>query len=277
MSGGRWIRVLFVGALCLIVPMRASHAAERFIILASTTSTDNSGLFRYLLPKFTARTGIAVRVVAVGTGAALRLGSRGDVDVVLVHAPDQENRFVAAGHGIGRLAVMHNDFVFVGPRSDPAGIMGGRQAAEVLRRLYHVRAFFASRGDKSGTHSKERALWRAAGLDPQNFSGRWYLETGSGMGATLNFAAARGAYTLADRATWLAFRNKGDLILLAQGDTLLANPYGVIVVNPVKHPGVKFSDATAFADWLTGVEGQTAIAAYRINGQQVFFPDSRPK
>ena len=166
MSGGRWVRVLFVGALCLMVPMRASHAAERFIILASTTSTDNSGLFRYLLPKFTARTGIAVRVVAVGTGAALRLGSRGDVDVVLVHAPDQENRFVAAGHGIGRLAVMHNDFVFVGPRSDPAGIMGGRQAAEVLRRLYHVRAVFASRGDKSGarhasTGGTRSPRWRA--------------------------------------------------------------------------------------------------------------------
>lgn len=276
MCGGSWSRLLLIGVLCMIAAVGPSHAAERFITLASTTSTDNSGLFRYLLPKFTTRTGIAVRVVAVGTGAALRLGSRGDADVVLVHAPDQEKKFVAAGHGIGRLPVMHNDFVFVGPRSDPARIHGLHQAAKVLRRLYHVKAAFASRGDKSGTHSKERDLWRASGLDPQNFSGRWYLETGSGMGATLNIAAARGAYVLADRATWLAFRNKGDLVLLAEGDTALANPYGVIVVHPANHPGGKVGDATAFADWLIGKEGQTAIAAFRINGQQVFFPNSRP-
>jgi tungstate transport system substrate-binding protein len=277
MSGESWLRGLLVGAFCLIASAGAGHAADRFITLASTTSTDNSGLFDYLLPKFFARTGIAVRVVAVGTGAALRLGSRGDADVVLVHAPDQERQFVAAGHGISRLPVMHNDFVFVGPRSDPAAIKGTRHAAELLRRLYRVKAAFASRGDKSGTHSKERALWRAASLDPRKFSGRWYLETGSGMGATLNFAVARGAYTLADRATWLAFRNKGDLVLLADGDPLLANPYGVIVVSPAKHPGVKVTDATAFAHWLTGTDGQAAISAYRINGEQVFFPDSKPK
>ena len=277
MSGGSWLRGLLVGALCMIVVVGTSHAAERFITLASTTSTDNSGLFRYLLPKFIARTGIAVRVVAVGTGAALRLGSRGDADVLLVHAPDQEIKFVAAGHGIGRLPVMHNDFVFVGPRSDPARIMGLRQAADVLRRLYHAKTTFASRGDNSGTHLKERALWRATGLKPHDFSSRWYLETGSGMGATLNLAAARAAYTLADRATWLAFRNKGDLVLLSDGDKLLANPYSVIVVNPAKHPGVKVGGATALASWLTGNEGQTAIAAYRIAGQQVFFPDSGPK
>ena len=270
------IRVLLVGALFVIASAPASQAGERFITLASTTSTDNSGLFRYLLPKFTARTGITVRVVAVGTGAALRLGARGDADLVLVHAPDQEKQFVAAGHGIGRLPVMHNDFVFVGPRSDPAHIIGLRHATEVLRRLYQAKTAFASRGDKSGTHSKERALWRVADLSPQNFSGRWYLETGSGMGATLNFAAAREAYTLADRATWLAFRNKGDLVLLADGDALLANPYGVIVINPVKHPGVKDRDANAFARWLTAQEGQKAIAAFRIDGQQVFFPYSGP-
>lgn len=277
MAVGWWRRGFLAGILCLTALASAGHAAERFITLASTTSTDNSGLFRYLLPRFTARTGIAVRVVAVGTGAALRLGARGDADVVLVHAPDQEERFVAAGHGNSRQAVMHNDFVFIGPRSDPAGIQGERRAAAVLQRLYQTRTAFASRGDKSGTHSKERALWRAAGLDPGIFSGQWYLETGSGMGATLNFASARGAYTLADRATWLAFRNKGDLVLLADGDRLLANPYGVIVVNPARHPGVKIEDATAFADWLTGREGQRAIAAYRINGKQVFFPDARPK
>lgn len=277
MTSGAGLRGFLAVILCLTSLVSAGHGAERFITLASTTSTDNSGLFRALLPKFTARSGIAVRVVAVGTGAALRLGARGDADVVLVHAPDQEKQFVAAGHGLSRRAVMHNDFVFVGPRTDPAGIKGLRQAAAVLHRLYRIKAVFASRGDKSGTHSKERALWRSAGLDPRTFPSLWYLETGSGMGATLNFAAARGAYTLADRATWLAFRNKGDLVLLADGDALLANPYGVIVVNPARHPGIKADDATAFANWLTQAEGQRAIAAYRIGGQQVFFPDAGPK
>jgi tungstate transport system substrate-binding protein len=277
MTGFVWLRVLLIGALSILALSATGHGAERFITLASTTSTDNSGLFRYLLPKFTARTGIAVRVVAVGTGAALRLGARGDVDVVLVHAPDQEEIFVAAGHGIGRRLVMHNDFIFVGPRSDPARIAGLRHASEVLRRLYRAKAIFASRGDKSGTHLKERALWRVAELEPQAFSGRWYLETGSGMGATLNFAVGQGAYTLADRATWLAFKNKGELVLLAEGDALLANPYGVIVINPARHPGVKVHDAAAFAGWLTGKNGQAAIAAFRINGKQVFFPYSAPK
>ena len=261
----------------MIASVSLSHGADRFITLASTTSTDNSGLFDFLLPKFTARTGITVRVVAVGTGAALRLGARGDADVLLVHAPDQETRFVAAGHGIVRLPVMFNDFVFVGPRSDPANVKGVRRAAEVLRRMTRGKAIFASRGDRSGTHSKENALWRTAGFDPRMFSSRWYLETGSGMGATLNFASARGAYTLADRATWSAFRNKGDLVLLSQGDPNLANPYGVIVVNPASHPGVKSKDATILANWLTGVEGQGAIAAFRVGGQQVFFPSTAKK
>jgi tungstate transport system substrate-binding protein len=259
-------------ALWIFTPINTVQADERFITLASTTSTDNSGLFRYLLSKFTLWSGIKVRVVAVGTGAALRLASRGDADVVLVHAPVQEARFVAAGHGLARLPVMHNDFVFVGPRSDPAGIKGLVRATEVLHRLYRSKAFFASRGDRSGTHSKERALWRASGLDPLKFSGRWYLETGSGMGATLNFAVARGAYTLADRATWLSFRNKGQLVLLAEGDSSLANPYGVIVVNPAKHPRIKFKEATVFVGWMTGIEGQKYIAAFRINGKRVFFP-----
>ncbi len=277
MFGGRRKRLIFAGVLCIAALASAGNAAERFIILASTTSTDNSGLFRHLLPKFTARTGIAVRVVAVGTGAALRLASRGDADVVLVHAPEQEKRFVAAGHGVGRRAVMHNDFVIVGPTSDPAGIRDVRSVAEVVSRLYQAQALFASRGDKSGTHTKERALWRGAGLDPQKFSGRWYLETGSGMGATLNFATARGAHTLTDRATWLAFKNKRDLVLMVEGDRRLANSYGVIVVNPARHSGVKDRDATVFADWLTGKEGQATIAAFRINGDQVFFPDEKSK
>jgi tungstate transport system substrate-binding protein len=255
----------------------AGHAAEKFITLASTTSTDNSGLFRSLLPKFTMRTGIAVRVVAVGTGAALRLASHGDADAVLVHAPEQERLFVAAGHGIDRRAVMHNDFVIVGPASDPAGIGDERSAIEVLMRLYQAKALFASRGDKSGTHTKEYALWQGAGLNSRKFSARWYLENGSGMGATLNFAAARRAYTLAGRATWLAFKNKRDLVLLFDGDDRLANPYGVIVVNPITHPGVKDRDATIIADWLTGKEGRAAIAAFRINGDQAFFPGGKSK
>jgi tungstate transport system substrate-binding protein len=273
------MRSVFVGCLLTITLTialaTAGQAAERFITLASTTSTDNSGLFRYLLPKFTARSGVAVRVVAVGTGAALRLGARGDADVVLVHAPSLEKRFVADGHGIARLPVMYNDFVFVGPRSDDAAIRNMVRAVDVLKRIFERKAAFASRGDKSGTHTKERNLWRAAGFDPRSFSSRWYLETGSGMGATLNFATARGAYTLADRATWLAFRNKGDLELLADGDPVLANPYGVVVVDPARHPGVKVADATRFAKWLTGREGQAAIAAFRIGGQQVFFPDAK--
>ena len=277
MSGGRGMKFIFACVFCMTVLTGGGHAAERFITLASTTSTDNSGLFRHLLPKFTARTGITVRVVAVGTGAALRLASRGDADVVLVHAPEQEKSFVAAGHGIGRRAVMHNDFVMVGPMSDPAGIRGERSATEAVKRLYEATALFASRGDKSGTHVKERALWQSAGLDPQKFSGRWYLETGSGMGATLNFAAARGAYTLADRATWLAFKNKRGMVLLVEGDKRLANPYGVIVVNPARHPGIKDRDASVFANWLTGKEGQAAIATFRINGDQVFFPDAMSK
>ena len=275
MPGGRGKLPTLICVLCLaasIAMTGGGQASEKFITLASTTSTDNSGLFRYLLPKFTARSGVAVRVVAVGTGAALRLASRGDADAVLVHAPEQEKRFLAAGHGIGRQAVMHNDFVIVGPKSDPAGIRGVRSAAKVVTRLYQAKALFASRGDRSGTHTKERALWRSAGLDPLKFSGRWYLETGSGMGATLNFAAARGAYTLADRATWLAFKNKRILALLAEGDKRPANPYGVIVVNPARHPGVKDREATMFADWLMGTEGQAAIAAFRIKGKQVFFP-----
>lgn len=274
---GSSMRRLLVALFCLALPLSAGQAADRFITLASTTSTDNSGLLRHLLPKFTAHSGIDVRVVAVGTGAALRHGMRGDADVVLVHAPEQENRFVAAGHGISRRPVMRNDFVFVGPRADPAAISGLRRATEVLRRVFGAKAIFASRGDRSGTHAKERGLWQAAKLDPESFSGGWYQETGSGMGATLNFASARGAYTLADRATWLAFRNKGDLVLLSDGDPLLANPYGVIVVNPARHPDVKAADATVFADWITGAEGQREIAAFRINGEQVFFPDAIPQ
>lgn len=260
-------------AFLLFLP-GTGFAAERFITLASTTSTDNSGLLRYLIPKFAASTGIQIRVVAVGTGAALRLGARGDADVLLVHAPAQETRFVAAGHGVSRRAVMYNDFILVGPRADPAGIRIESRIVAVMTRLYEKKAVFVSRGDRSGTHTKERGLWAVAGLKPQDSSGSWYLETGSGMGATLNLAASRDAYTLTDRATWISFRNKRGLVLLFEGDKRLNNPYGVIVVNPARHPGVKDRDATAFADWLTGDMGQKAIASFRIQGKQVFFPDA---
>jgi tungstate transport system substrate-binding protein len=247
-------------------------AAERFINLASTTSTENSGLFAHLLPQFTARSGIAVRVIAVGTGAALRLGARGDVDVVLVHARAAEDAFMAAGNGALRRDVMYNDFVVVGPRADPAGIRGGRHVGVALSRILRTRNPFASRGDNSGTHMAELSYWRAAGLEPQYGSGTWYLETGAGMGATLNLAAARGAYALVDRATWLAFANRGNLAILLEGDPRLHNPYGVMLVNPARHAHVKRDDGLAFIRWLTGAAGQAAIAAFRIDGEQVFFP-----
>jgi tungstate transport system substrate-binding protein len=269
-------KILFIALLGQLLSSTPGTAgSHRFIILASTTSTDNSGLFRHVLPKFTADSGIAVRVVAVGTGAALRLAARGDADVVLVHARQQEERFVAQGHGIRRRAVMYNDFILVGPNSDPARIRGQADPVKALALIHQSKSIFASRGDKSGTHSKELALWREAGLEPERSSGRWYLETGSGMGATLNLAAAREAYTLSDRATWLSFNNKRGLVLLLEGNKRLNNPYGVIVVNPAKHPGVKIKDATDFADWLTGNRGQAAIASFRARGRQVFFPNAK--
>ncbi len=254
-------------------------AGERFIILQSTTSTQNSGLFDHILPRFRAATGIEVRVVAVGTGQALRNAARGDGDAVLVHSPEDEARFVAAGHGILRCRVFFNDFVLVGPAEDPAGIRGLSDVAAALRRIARAgaagRALFLSRGDDSGTHKKERRLWRAAGLDPTAASGSWYREAGAGMGATLNMAQALGAYTLSDRATWLAFANRRGLALLLEGDERLFNPYGVMVVNPARHPGVRFQLAKAFRDWLISPAGQEAVASFRVQGQQLFFPDVR--
>ncbi len=253
----------------------ASLADDRSIILASTTSTENSGLLADLLPRFTARSGIRVYVVAVGTGAALRLGERGDADVVLIHDRAAEDRFVAAGHGIDRRDVMYNDFLIVGPGGDPAGIRGGRDAVAALGTIAGARAPFASRGDDSGTHKAERRLWLAAGIDPGTGSGQWYLELGAGMGATLNMAAARGAYALVDRGTWLSFANRRDLVALVEGDARLLNPYGVILVNPARHPYVDEAAARAFIDWLTGAEGQAAIAAFTIKGEQLFVPNAR--
>ncbi len=250
---------------------------ERFSTVASTTSTENSGLFRHILPRFETRTGIAVRVVAVGTGQAIRLARNGDADVLLVHHRASEIAFVAAGHGVSRRDVMYNDFVLVGPRADPAGLRGITDAAAAFARLAAARALFASRGDDSGTHKTELGLWRAAGVEVAAASGTWYREMGAGMGATLNSAAAMDAYALADRATWLAFRNKAGLEILVEGDPRLLNQYGVILVNPARHRHVKRADGQAFIDWLTAAEGQRAIAEFRLDGEQLFVPNAGPR
>ena len=270
----RCVAVLFVG-----VALAALAIAEepKSITVASTTSTQNSGLFEYLLPKFTAETGIDVRVVAVGTGQAIRLATNGDADLLLVHHPASERQFVADGLGLARHPVMHNDFILVGPGDDPAGIGGMTDVAAALRRIGDGEHVFVSRGDDSGTHKKELELWQESAYDPRPASGTWYRESGSGMGTTLNTASAMGAYTLTDRASWVSFGNKAGLRLLVEGDTRMHNPYSVIVVNPERHPHVNAIGAQAFAGWLTSETGQRAIAAYRVDGQQLFFPDAAAK
>lgn len=269
------VRRLFL-SLCAAILLAAApyaHAEERFITLASTTSTDNSGLFGDILPKFTAETGIAVRVVAVGTGAAIRIGEAGDADVLLVHARAAEDRFVAEGHGAFRRDVMHNDFVLIGPETDPAGVAGGKDVAAALQKIAAAKAPFLSRGDDSGTHKAELQLWQAAGVNPKAASGTWYRETGAGMGATLNTATNMLAYALTDRGTWLSFNNRAGLTIVLEGNPRLFNPYGVMLVNPAKHPHVKEADARRFIDWITGGAGQKAIADFRVNGMPLFFPD----
>ncbi len=270
-----------LGLMCLAaiglgaVGLFGGHAGERgSITVASTTSTQNSGLFAFLLPQFTAETGITVDVVAVGTGQAIRIATNGDADVLFVHHEASERKFVADGLGLARHPVMHNDFVLVGPASDPAGIRGMTDVAAALRRVAGGEFAFVSRGDDSGTHKKELELWQATGFDPRPASGSWYREAGSGMGATLNTARAMNAYTLADRATWASFGNKGDFRVLVEGDERLHNPYSAIVVNPERHPHVRLSEAQAFVDWLISPRGQAAIAAFRVDGQQLFFPDA---
>ncbi|NQW08873.1 MAG: substrate-binding domain-containing protein [Alphaproteobacteria bacterium] len=271
-------RVLFTPALVALalstILTLPAFAAERFITVQSTTSTQNSGLFDAILLQFTAATGIAVRVIAVGTGQALKNARNGDGDVLLVHAKPAEEKFVADGFGMKRFDVMYNDFVIVGPAADPAGISGGRDAPKALTTIASKKALFASRGDDSGTHKKELGLWKAAGVDPTGASGTWYRETGSGMGATLNAAVGMAAYTLSDRATWIAYANKGDFEIHVEGDKQLFNQYGVILVNPAKHPHVKAADGQAFIDWLIGPAGQDAIAAYTVGGQQLFYPNA---
>lgn len=252
-----------------------SAAEERYITVSSTTSTENSGLFEELLPKFTAQTGIEVRVVAVGTGQAIKLARNGDVDVLFVHHKPSEQQFVADGMGVQRFDVMYNDFVMVGPRSDPAGVGGTKDVTAALSAIASAGLPFASRGDDSGTHKAELALWKAAGVDAQSASGSWYRETGSGMGPTLNTASAMGAYALTDRATWLNFANKGDLTILVEGDERLFNQYGIILVSEQKHPHVKSADGQAFVDWVLSDEGQQAIGAFRIEGEQAFFPNAK--
>ena len=266
--------VLAVAAFCAGAAPPAARAGE-FIVVQSTTSTRNSGLLDHLLPEFTAGSGIEVRVVAVGTGQALRNARNGDGDVLLVHAKPAEERFVADGFGVERFDLMYNDFVIVGPARDPAGVSGMRDAVAGFAKIARAGAAFASRGDDSGTHGRELDLWKEAGIDASSASGGWYREIGSGMGATLNLAAGLGAYTLTDRATWIAFDNKGDLTVHVEGDARLFNQYGVILVNPKKHPHVKAAAGQAFIGWLLGPEGQRAIASFRVAGRQLFFPNAK--
>ena len=251
-------------------------AAERFITVASTTSTEQSGLFKHLLPIFEKKTGIEVRVVAVGTGQAIKLAEKGDADVLFVHHKPSEEKFVAEGWGIKRLPVMYNDFVLVGPASDPAKVAGLKDTAAAFKRIAEAKAPFASRGDKSGTHLAELAFWKAAGVDAAAASGQWYRETGSGMGPTLNTAAGMNAYALADRGTWLSFKNRQELKIVVEGDPKLFNQYGVMLVNKAKHPHVKDKDGQTLVDWLVSPEGQKAIADFKIGGEQLFFPNAKP-
>lgn len=263
--------------LSLAAALTLAHAAgaqERFITLASTTSTEQSGLFGHILPLFRAASGIEVRVVAVGTGQALAMAARGDADALLVHDRVGEDKFMAEGNGLDRRDVMYNDFVIIGPKADPARIAGGKDAAAALEKIAAAKAPFASRGDDSGTHRSELRLWQAAGVTPKGNA--WYRELGSGMGPTLNTAAGLDAYVLADRATWANFKNRQNLEILVEGDPRLFNPYGSILVNPAKHPHVKAADAKAWHEWLTGPEGRAAIASFKIGGEQLFFASTKP-
>ncbi len=261
-------------ALVLASAGAPARAENPFIVVQSTTSTENSGLFKHLLPMFTAKTGIDVRVVAVGTGQAIKNAENGDGDVLFVHAKKSEEEFVAKGGGVKRFDVMYNDFVIVGPKADSAKIDGGKDAAAALKKIAEAKAPFASRGDDSGTHKAELKLWEGAGVDVKAAGGDWYRSTGSGMGATLNTAAGMGAYVLSDRASWSAFKNKADMKIAVEGDKKLFNQYGVILVNPEKHKHVKVKEGQMFIDWLLSAEGQTAIRSFKIEGEQQFFPNA---
>jgi tungstate transport system substrate-binding protein len=251
-----------------------ASAQDRTITVASTTSTEQSGLFGYLLPKFTAATGIGVKVVAVGTGQALDIGRRGDADVVFVHDKVAEEKFLAEGFGVKRLGVMYNDFVVIGPKADPAKIAGNRDVSDALRKIAAAKAPFISRGDRSGTHEAELRLWKQAGIDLASVKGDWYREIGQGMGPALNMASSINGYVLSDRGTWLNFKNRGDLAVLTEGDQRLFNQYGVMLVNPARHAGVKARDGQAFVDWLVSADGQKAIGDYKVGGERLFFPNA---
>ena len=263
--------IQIVALILSIIVVSAAQADERFITLSSTTSTQDSGLFGFILPIFKAATGLSVHVVAVGTGQALAIGERGDADALLVHDRVGEDKFVAEGFGIDRRDAMYNDFVMVGPKSDPAHIRGLKDARKALEQIAAAAAPFASRGDDSGTNRMELRLWKSAGIQPDPRNG-WYRDLGQGMGATLNIAAAMDAYTLTDRATWANFKNRQNLEIVTEGDAMLFNPYGSILVNPAKWPKVKFADAKIWHEWLTTKPGLDAITSYKINGEEVFFP-----
>jgi len=266
---------LIAPALTALVLLGGVAQAENpFITVASTTSTANSGLFEDILPQFTKTSGVDVRVVAVGTGKAIRLAQAGDADVLFVHHRPSEEKFVKEGFGVKRFGVMVNDFVIVGPKNDPAGVAGEKDVAKAITMIAKNKSPFVSRGDDSGTHKREKSLWKAAKIDPVKDSGKWYRETGSGMGATLNTAAAMGGYALADRGTWLSFKNKDNLKVVSEGDARLMNPYGVILVNAKKHPHVKTAEGQKFIDWLISKDGQAAIGAFKINGEVLFKPNA---
>ena len=266
---GLMLRVVVGLLLCTSV-----FAQQKFITVASTTSTEQSGLFKHLLPVFEAKTGIQVRVVALGTGQALDMGKRGDADVVFVHAKPLEEKFLAEGHGVKRYDVMYNDFVLIGPKSDPAKVAGTKDIVAAFQKIRKTQSAFVSRGDRSGTHFAELELWKAAGIDIAKDKGPWYRDTGQGMGPALNSASAMNAYILSDRGTWLSFKNRGELTIVVEGDKRLFNQYGVMLVNPQKHPNVKREWGQAFVDWLISPEGQKTIADYKIDGQQLFFPNA---
>ena len=268
----RWALWVVIAMAAIMLPARA---ADRFITVASTTSTEQSGLFRHILPIFESKTGIQVRVVALGTGQALDMAKRGDADVVFVHDKVAEEKFVADGFGVKRLEVMYNDFVLIGPKSDPAKVAGGKDVIAALNKIRSVRAPFVSRGDKSGTHAAELRLWQMAGITMPAEKGPWYRETGSGMGPALNTAFSMNAYVLSDRGTWLSFKNRGGLAILVEGGQRLFNQYGIMLVNPARHAHVKKDAGQAFVDWILSPEGQEAIASYRIGGEQLFFPNAR--
>jgi tungstate transport system substrate-binding protein len=268
--GGRY----FTAAILNIVLLGSALAAEKSIVVASTTSTQDSGLFDHILPPFKAKTGIDVKVVAQGTGQALDTARRGDADVVLVHARSAEEKFLAEGYGVKRYPVMYNDFILIGPRSDPAAVLGSKDVLAALSSIKRTSSTFISRGDRSGTNIAERDLWRLAGIDMAAGKGPWYKEIGQGMGAALNTASADNAYVLADRGTWLAFKNKGELVIAVEGDKRLFNQYGVMLVSPQKYPTVKQDLGQQFIDWLISPEGQRRIGSYKINGEQLFFPNA---